>query len=76
VTNEGKVTVYAGTKDKYITFMTPESSKAVKDYLEFRQRSGERLTDESPLIREQFDITDLEQIRKNALSFQGILILI
>ena len=46
--------------------MTPECSKAVKDYIQFRERSGERLTPGSPMIREQFDITDLEQIRKNA----------
>jgi integrase len=61
--NGGRVTVYAGTKDKYITFMTPECRKAVNDYLEFRKKSGERINEDSPLIREQFDIDDLGKIR-------------
>lgn len=61
-----RVIVYADTKDKYITFMTPECSKAINDYLEFRKRSGERINEESPLIREQFDIDDLGKIRNAA----------
>ena len=60
------VTVYSDSKDKYITFMTPECSKAITEYLNFRKRSGEKLTPDSPLIREQFDITDQESIRKNS----------
>ena len=66
VTEQGKVTVYADTKDKYITFMTPECSKAVNDYLEYRHRCGEKITPNSYLIREQFDINDLEQIKRNS----------
>ena len=57
------VTVYADTPDKYITFMTPECSKAINDYLDFRKISGEKINDESPLIREQFNIDDLGKIR-------------
>lgn len=63
--HQNSVIVYADTKDKYITFMTPECSKSVNDYLEFRKRSGERINDDSPLIREQFDIDDLGKIRNN-----------
>ena len=59
-----KVTVYAGTKDKYITFMTPECRQVLESYLDYRVRSGEKITPDSPLIREQFDINDFEQIRK------------
>jgi integrase len=61
-----RVTVYSGTPEKYITFCTPECSTAIKNYLDYRSRSGERLTPVSYLIREQFDINDLEQIKKNA----------
>lgn len=52
-----KVQVYAGTRDKYYTFTTPETTKAVNDYLEFRRRCGEQLKDKpkSPLIGEQFN---------------------
>jgi integrase len=48
-------TVYAGTKDQYATFCTPECTQALDSYLDFRKRFGETLTDESPLLREQFN---------------------
>jgi integrase len=53
-----KVQVYARTRDRYYTFTTVESAKTISDYLDYRQRYGERLTDKSPLIREQFNIDD------------------
>ena len=43
--------------------MTPECSKAINDYLDFRKKSGEKINDKSPLIREQFNIDDLGKIR-------------
>lgn len=61
-----KVTVYAGTPDKYITFCTPECSTAISAYLDFRTRSGEKIGPDSYLIRKQFDINDIEQVRKNS----------
>ena len=60
--NNTKVTVYGETLDKYIT-SSPECSKAINDYLDFRKKSGEKINDESPLIREQFNIDDLGKIR-------------
>lgn len=48
----------------YIT--TPECAKAIDVYLKYRERCGEILTEKSPLFREQFDINDLEQIKKKA----------
>jgi hypothetical protein len=50
-----KIQVYARTRDKYCTFCTPEASKAIDEYLEYRTRCKEALKDESPLIREQFN---------------------
>ena len=61
-----KVTVYAGSKDKYITFITPECKAVIDSYLAYRVRSGENLGPNSPLIRKQFDINDLEQVRKKS----------
>jgi hypothetical protein len=58
-----KVTIYAGTRDQYIGFTTPECSKTIDEYFEYRTRLGEVLTPDSYLIREDFDITDTEQIR-------------
>jgi hypothetical protein len=41
-----------------MTFCTPECAKAIDDYLDYRRRCGEKLTPESPFIREQFDRSD------------------
>jgi integrase len=59
-------TVYAGYKEEYICYCTPECAKAIDVYLQYRERCGEILTEKSPLFREQFDVTDLEQVRKKA----------
>ena len=53
-----QVTVYEGTSSQYATFCTPECTRAIDDYKEYRIRYGETLTPESPLIREQFDKND------------------
>jgi integrase len=53
-----QISVYDGTPSHYMTFCTPECAKAIDDYLDYRRRCGERLTPESPLIREQFDRND------------------
>ena len=38
----------------------------IQQYLDYRTRSGEKLNPESPLIRKQFDINDLEQVQKQS----------
>src|ERR687898_1751023 len=54
-----KITVYENEDEEYITFCTPECARAIDSYLEYRQRHGEHpLREDSPLIREEFDITD------------------
>lgn len=54
-----KLTIYEGEEEEYITFCTPECTAAIDSYLEYRQRHGERpLKEDSPLIREEFDIND------------------
>jgi integrase len=53
-----KITVYEGFNEEYITFCTPECKKAIDDYLSMRSKYGEKLTQDSFLIREQFDIRD------------------
>lgn len=58
-----KITVYSGTRDQYITFTTTECSKTIDEYFDYRTRLGEELTPDSYLIREDFDITDIEQIK-------------
>jgi len=61
-----KLTVYEGSNSQYYSFCTPECASFIDAYLEFRTRNGEKLNDKSFLIRDQFDITDLEQIRNRS----------
>jgi integrase len=51
-----QITIYGGTKEEHFTFTTPEAAAAVDVYLNYRTRSGEKLSDNSPLFRKQFDI--------------------
>lgn len=50
------VVVYAGTKDEYMTFLTPEASKALDDYFNKRRSDGEYLNPESPVFRQTYQI--------------------
>lgn len=67
-----KITVYENEDEEYITFCTPECATAIDSYLEYRQRHGERpLKEDSPLIREEFDIHDeIRASRPRALGVQ------
>lgn len=61
---DNRLTVYENDKEEYITFITPECKKAIDNYLDMRLRYGEKLVEDSFLIREQFDIRDKFQIKK------------
>jgi integrase len=61
-----KITVYEGAKESYFTFTTPECTSFIDSYLEFREINGEKIDKDSFLIRDQFDITDIEQIRNKS----------
>jgi integrase len=51
----GRLVVYNGEPEKYITFITPECHHAIEKYLQFRQENGEELNRNSPLFRDKFD---------------------
>lgn len=53
-----QITCYRGSKSEYITWCIPEARKAIEEYREFRERYGEKITPESPLFRDKFDISD------------------
>jgi integrase len=53
-----KLTVYENTNDEYITFTSNECSRAIDNYLKFRESKGESLNQDSFLIREQFEVRD------------------
>jgi len=51
--NSRKLTVYENTKEEYLTFITTECKIAIDSYLDMRSRYGEKLNDESLLIRDR-----------------------
>ena len=55
-----RISVYDG---EYFTFCTPEAKKAIDEYLQYRERCGEKLNPDSPLIREQFARHDTLKVR-------------
>ena len=50
-----QITVYENTKDEYYCFCSPECANAIDSYIAYRERCYEKITPESPLVREQFD---------------------
>jgi integrase len=58
-----QVKVYATARERYFTFVTPEASKALNTYLNYRERCGEKLTPKSPVFRDQFNRNDPDSIR-------------
>lgn len=50
-----QITVYPKEEEQYTTFCTPECATMIDSYFEFRERSGEIITKESPVIRDDFD---------------------
>ena len=56
------ITFYENTNDEYYSFTTPECAAYINQYLEYRKRSGEKLNEKSPLIRDDFIIDDLLHI--------------
>jgi integrase len=57
-----KVKVYSDSKQSYSSFTTPEASKAINTYLNYREIYGEKLTPKSPVFRDQFDRNDPDSI--------------
>ncbi|MFL6421813.1 MAG: hypothetical protein ACJ71P_20735 [Nitrososphaeraceae archaeon] len=50
-----KIKVYAGyPKWEHFTFTTPEAANSMDAYFDYRQRYGEKINPDSPVIREQF----------------------
>jgi integrase len=58
-----QITVYQGFREEYITYCTPECAKVIFSYLQYRERCGEQLKDDAPLIREQFNPNDSFRVK-------------
>ncbi|MGD1839033.1 MAG: tyrosine-type recombinase/integrase [Nitrososphaeraceae archaeon] len=52
-----QIKVYAKSKKyAYVTFCSPEARKEIDRYIEYRKKSGEKLSKQSPLLRNHFNI--------------------
>ena len=49
-----KLKVYAGEPEEYTTFITPEAYQRLEQYIQLRTSHGEKITKNSPLIRERW----------------------
>lgn len=49
-----KIIVYANEPEQYFSFITPEAYQSLKNYMNFRELHGEKITGESWLIRDQW----------------------
>lgn len=67
------VLLYSESNEEYWAFLTPESSKALDDYVDWRINKGERITKESPVFVEKsskngsYDVENLQP-----LSYEGL----
>jgi integrase/recombinase XerD len=51
-----KVIVYEGTNEEYVTFLTPEASRALDEYLDERRKDGEVISEASYVFRKRYQL--------------------
>jgi len=56
--------VYAGDKEEYMTFITPEAYEAIQKYLEYRKEHGENIIDANPLFRDKIRVENANRPEK------------
>jgi integrase len=68
-----KLFVYKKEQEQYISYCTPECTRYIDQYLDWRQRMGEQLKPNSPLFRVEFDtVTEINRpkaISPNTIAF-------
>ena len=73
------IRVYAGTRDSYYSFCSPEASAALDEWLTYRAKHSEQIKDKSPLIRDKcradsyFRAPKFLSLRGISLMFEGVL---
>jgi integrase len=63
-----QIRVYKREQEQYTTFCTPECARYIDQYLEWRQRLGEKLKPSSPLFRIEFDTVTEINVPKSVSS--------
>jgi hypothetical protein len=63
-----KLIVYAGDGAQYYTFITPEAYHELKIYMAFREKHGEEINVESPIMRDTFPTTNVKNSARRALA--------
>jgi integrase len=58
-----QITIYPKAKERYVTYCTAECTAEIENYFGYRQRCGEVINEQSPLIREDFDGKDIQQVK-------------
>jgi integrase len=51
----GRLVVYRGDPEMYVTFISAEAVQALNKYIQFREEHGEQVHQTSPLFRDKFD---------------------
>ncbi len=68
------ITVYADSKDEYHTFLTPESSEALDNYLNERKQEGEILTEDSILFRSNYTLISQTPKKMTTKAIQSLIL--
>jgi hypothetical protein len=63
-----KLLVYAGEPDEYYCFITPEAYNAVKQWMEYREQHGEKITGDSWIMRDLWQTTTMNYGAKFGLA--------
>ena len=64
-----KMVIYAGESEEYYCFITPEAYLSLREWMDFRQSSGEEITGESWLMR---DLLQTTKVNKKSNSYNYI----
>jgi hypothetical protein len=63
-----KIIVYAGEFDQHYSFVTNEAYQSIKNWMDYRESYGEKITGESWLMRNLWKTTNMKYGSKNGLA--------